>query len=211
MGLCTIDNTFNQASFSKPVWSLVRSIMDEFEDGNLKDQTLTAKSLFKRPEFKQQYLSCIQCLPDEFKAENLQKVLDRELTSKELKEKADDYRLKKSVQKAFCKISNTSWKRQRDDSLITRLDPFKCAISGKVVSDSFIAFFQGALQTERVDIAGSSLDVMNVRSCGAYLLEGNIFEMCCGDIRKVHSTFMGANLFIAHVQKVTLPSLYNII
>lgn len=182
--------------------------MDKFEEGELKDQTLTAKSLLSKPEFKQQYFSPIQCLPDSFKTEMLQKVLDEELSLPELKEKAAEYRSQKSIQKAFCKITNTSWeeaeRRFPNHTAANKLYPFASIVSTKKLPDSFIAYCQGALQSESLEAnaTGSSLDVFKVSGSAAYLLEGNILEMCCQDIRKVHSTFMGANLFIAHVQKV---------
>lgn len=77
--------------------------MDLYEEGNTKDQSLTAKQLVTKPVFRQQYFSCIQCLPDPFKMEVLQDVLDGDLSLSELKDKATAYRSIKEVQKAFCR------------------------------------------------------------------------------------------------------------
>ena len=99
----TVDNIFNQASFSKAVWELTTKIMDMFEEGELKNQCLSTKSLVTKPEFKQQYLSPIQCLPDDFKIEILQDAIEGELSLQQIKEKASDYRSQKSIERAFCR------------------------------------------------------------------------------------------------------------
>ncbi|XP_064397804.1 uncharacterized protein LOC135344519 [Halichondria panicea] len=103
MGRCTMENIFKQASFTKEVWALAVSVMNLYEEGELKDQTLSTKSLTTKPEFKQQNFSPIQCLPDEFKLEMLSKVSSSELSLAELKEEATSYRSRKSLQRAFCK------------------------------------------------------------------------------------------------------------
>ena len=72
-----MENIFKQASFTKEVWALAVSVMNLYEEGELKDQTLSTKSLTTKPEFKQQNFSPIQCLPDEFKLEMLSKVYKR--------------------------------------------------------------------------------------------------------------------------------------
>ena len=95
-----MDNIFNQASFKKNVWVRASVVMDLYEEGNTKDQSLTAKQLITKPEFRQQYLSCIQCLPDPFKMKD---VLDGDLSLSELKDKDSEYRSIKEVQKAFCR------------------------------------------------------------------------------------------------------------
>ena len=98
-----MDNVFNQASFKSDVWKLVSTIMDKFEEGELKDQTLSTKSLITKPEFRQQYLSPIQCLPEEFKLDVLQDVVDGDLSLAELREKAVNYRSMWTIERAFCK------------------------------------------------------------------------------------------------------------
>ena len=103
MGRCTMDNVFNQASFRSDVWKLVSTIMDKFEEGELKDQTLSTKALITKPEFRQQYLSPIQCLPEEFKLAVLQEVIDGDRSLAELREKAANYRSMRTIERAFCK------------------------------------------------------------------------------------------------------------
>ena len=98
-----MDNVFNQASFKQNVWQLVVTIMDLFEEGELKDQSLNTKALMTKPEFRQQYLSPIQCLPDAFKLEVLQQVVDGDLSLMELRDKAAEYRSLRTIERAFCK------------------------------------------------------------------------------------------------------------
>ena len=103
MGRCTMENVFNQASFSKEVWNLAVTVMDLFEEGDLKDQQLSSKSLLTKPEFKQQHFTPIQCLPDDFKVEVLTQVVEGEMSLVELKQKATEYCSAKALQRAFCK------------------------------------------------------------------------------------------------------------
>ena len=92
-------------NIKRNVWIKASDMYEEgnTEEGNTKDQSLTAKQLVTKPVFRQQYFSCIQCLPDPFKMEVLQDVLDGDLSLSELKDKATAYRSIKEVQKAFCR------------------------------------------------------------------------------------------------------------
>ena len=203
MGRCTMDNIFNQACFSRSVWKLASTVMEMFEQGELKDQSLNAKALITTPEFKQQYLTPIQCLLDEFKLETLQEVANGELSLAELREKAAEHCVMKSLERAFCKITNTTWEEAKrrfpEHTTFDRLQPFKCNFTAKKIPQCFQAYCQGALQSESLEQVQTSLDLYKYDGCGAYLVEGNILDMCCQDIRKVYRTFVGAYLFIANI------------
>ena len=204
-----MDNIFNQACFSKNVWSLANAVMDKFEEGDLKNHMLTAKSLITKPEFRQQFFSPGQCLPDPFKVEALQEVFDGDLSLSELKEKATEYRSHRASEKAFCKITNTTWEKAKrrypHHTKPERLAPFASIISKKLPV-SFVAFCQSALRSEESQCEANNLDVYKVDGCSAYLLQGDIFEVCCRDIREVYPTYMGTNLFIGRIQKIRTRS-----
>ena len=55
-------------------------VMDGFEDGRLKDQKLSRKQNISKPEFRQQYIQPIQCLPADFQLQKLQLVVDKKNT-----------------------------------------------------------------------------------------------------------------------------------
>lgn len=77
----------------KESWDLVVKIIDLFEAGELKHQKLMAKAkATSKPEFKQQYLQPIQCLPITFQVDILTKVLNTNISFKELKQQTADYR-----------------------------------------------------------------------------------------------------------------------
>ena len=86
MSRSQIDNILAQAAFPKESWDLVVKVIDLFEVGELKAK---AKAISK-PEFKQQYLQPIQCLPADFQ---IDKVLNTELSLKELKQEAANYQI----------------------------------------------------------------------------------------------------------------------
>ena len=86
-----MENIFNQACFTKEVWVLCIKIMDLFEEGQLKDQKLSTKSLVTKPEFKQHHFSSIQCLPSDFQIEIFGQVAEGELSLSEIKVRATKY------------------------------------------------------------------------------------------------------------------------
>ena len=102
------DNVYCQASFSKEAWTLTVKIIDLFEQGKI-DQKLSICQLTSKPDFKQQYLQPVQCLPDSFKLQILTSVAEKDMSFCELKKAASDYRAEQAVQKAFCKCTNTTW------------------------------------------------------------------------------------------------------
>lgn len=80
------ENIFTQAAFSAPVWEVALKVIELFEDGQLKAQRLTKKSLIiAKPEFKQHHFQCLHNIHPPFQQEILQKVADREITLEEMK------------------------------------------------------------------------------------------------------------------------------
>ena len=90
-----------QASFSKEAWALTVKIMDLFEQGKIKDQKLSICQLTSKPDFKQQYLQPVQCLPDSFKLQILTSVAEEDMSFSELKKAATDYRAEQASKRHF--------------------------------------------------------------------------------------------------------------
>ena len=110
MSRSQLDNIFAQASLNKNVWELVQEVFSMFENGNLKGQKLSTKrgEKIQAPEFKQQYLQPIQCLPKEFQLDVLTKVVNKEVGLKDMKSLASDYRKLEVIRKCFCRLTNTA-------------------------------------------------------------------------------------------------------
>ena len=84
--------------------------MNMYENGALKDQKLNKKHLTSTPEFKQHMLQPLHHLDPDFQAAVLQRVVDEELSLKELKEEATNFRALEAVRRAFIRCTNTqSW------------------------------------------------------------------------------------------------------
>ena len=82
-------------------------VIQLFEAGELKDQKLSRKgSQITIPEFKQQYLQPIQCLPVEFQVKMLTKVVNKEVSFKDLKAAAANFRKLELIKRSFCRLTN---------------------------------------------------------------------------------------------------------
>ena len=144
------NNTFAQAVFTKPVWQKAGKVMDLYERGELKGQRLSRKGLISKPEFKQQYFAAIQSLPQSFQLLCLAKVAKKEYSLEDLKKAAKEFRSMQTIQKAFCRCTNTvTWEEACDrfphftDSVRLRQ---LVGLSFKPIPEAFQAFCRAALQ-----------------------------------------------------------------
>ncbi|XP_064398061.1 uncharacterized protein LOC135344736 [Halichondria panicea] len=137
----------------------------------------------------------------------LSKVSSSELSLAELKEEATSYRSRKSLQRAFCKITTSStWceAKRRFPAFTTpeRLRTFHQICLTKTIPASFRSYCEAALKAEKsgsTDTVVPSADIYKFRHCKAYVVEGDAANMCCQDVRDVYPTFMGSNLFLADI------------
>ncbi len=81
--------------------------MTMYEDGALKDQKLNKKQLISAPEFKQHLLQPLHHLQAEFQASVLDKVINTEVSLKEMKDKAASFRALEAVKRAFVRCTNS--------------------------------------------------------------------------------------------------------
>ena len=66
--------------------------MNMYEDGDLKHQKLSKKQLTTVPEFKQHHMQPLHNLQVSFQSAILQRVIDKEISLKEMKDEADNFR-----------------------------------------------------------------------------------------------------------------------
>ena len=86
------ENIFCQAGFGLNVYKKMQTVMNMYEDGDLKDQKLSKKQLTTVPEFKQHQMQPLHNLQASFQSTILQRVIDKEISLKEMMEEADNFR-----------------------------------------------------------------------------------------------------------------------
>ena len=86
------ENIYCQAGFGLSVYRKMQTVMNMYEDGDLKDQKLSKKQLTTVPEFKQYQMQPLHNLQASFQSTVLQKVIDKEISLKEMKDEADNFR-----------------------------------------------------------------------------------------------------------------------
>lgn len=65
--------------------------MNMYGDGNLKDQKLSKKQLTTVPEFKQHQMQPLHNLQASFQSTILQRIINKEISLKEMKDEADNF------------------------------------------------------------------------------------------------------------------------
>ena len=92
------ENIFCQAGFVQNVYKKMQTVMNMYEDGDLKDQKLNKKQLTAVPEFKQHHMQLLHNLKDSFQSAILQRVIDKEISLKKMKDEADKFRALEGTQ-----------------------------------------------------------------------------------------------------------------
>ena len=72
----------------KEVYEKMQTVMNMYEDGAMKDQKLNKKHLIVVPEFKQHLLQPLHNLKPSLQSATLQRIIDREISLKEMKDEA---------------------------------------------------------------------------------------------------------------------------
>ena len=198
------NNTFAQAIFTNSVWQKAGKVMDLYERGELKGQRLSRKGLISKPEFKQQYFAPIQSLPQSFQLSCLAKVAKKEYSLEDLKKKAKEFRSMQTIQKAFCRCTNTvTWEEACDrfphftDS--ARLHQF-LGLTFKPIPEAFQAFCQAALQNESVTNETAGEYCLN--GSRAYVVQADSLLLSHTDLKKACPLYTGAHLVLAPIPKV---------
>lgn len=175
--------------------------MNMYEEGRVKGQKLSKKQLASCPEFKQQYLQPIQNLPSAFQIQVLSSMTGGEMSMMELRQAATRYRSLRSIEKAFCRYTNTSWPdAQRRFPMYTaeeHLNQFTHLNFTKGVLEAYTAFCQAALRSEASQAGDNSIDVYSFNRHKAFVLKGDIQTLTYSTLREAGVPFNGAHLFVA--------------
>ena len=95
------ENVFIQAAFEKRVWEVAVDVMNQYEQGQLKDQKLNRKHLLATPEFKQHLFQPLHHLAPDFQQSALKRVKDNDISLAEMKKQAADFRSLNTVKATF--------------------------------------------------------------------------------------------------------------
>lgn len=179
--------------------------MDLYENGALKDQKLNRKHLTSTPEFKQHLLQPLHHLDKDFQATVLQKLIDEELSLKEMKEEAVRFRALEAVRRAFMRCTNCqSWEdtSQKFPGFVVedRLTQFMKLDFRQCVPDTFKAYCQSALNSQ-IPTSGSVKIVEGVRVA---VVMGTLTTISAQELKEVDTAYSGAQLILASVPKVRL-------
>lgn len=179
--------------------------MDMYEDGALKDQKLQRKHLTSIPEFKQHLLQPLHNLNEDFQMNVLQKVVDEDMSLKELKEEAVKFRTLEAIRKAFVRCTSAlSWdeatKKYQAFTTEERLMQFMKLDFRHSVPDSFKAYCQSALTSEMPTFG----TVKMVEGSRVAVVKGTLSTVSAQDIKEVDPTYAGAQLILARVPQVCM-------
>ena len=158
--------------------------MDMYEDGALKDQKLNKKHLTSIPEFKQHLLQPIHHLNTDFQTDVLQKVIDEDLSLKELKAEAIKFRALQAIRQAFLRCTNLqtwedAFEKYQAFTSEDRLMQFMKLDFRHNIPDAFKAYCQGALNSE-VSTFGNVRVVEGVRVA---VVNGTLLSVSAQDLR----------------------------
>ena len=162
------------------------------------------KGLISKPEFKQQYFAPIQSIPQPFQLSCLAKVAEKEYSLEDLKKKAKEFRSMQTIQKAFCRCTNTvTWEEARDRSPhftdSARLHQF-LRVTFKPIPEAFQAFCQAALQNESVTNETTGEYCLN--DSRAYVVQADSLLLLHTDLKKACPLYTAAHLVLAPIPKV---------
>ena len=177
------ENIFTQAAFSPPVWEAALKVIELFEEGQLKAQRLTKKSLvIAKPEFKQHHMQCLHNIEPKIQQEILQKVADREITLDEMKKRATEFRIISNIQKAFTKCTNTTWeealRRFPWHTNQEKLKQFAGLNFVRNVPETFRTYCQAAIRGEN-----RSENQFSYEGCAASVHEFQLAELSINDLK----------------------------
>ena len=196
------DNIFTQASFAPPVWDVALKVIEQFEDGRLKAQRLTKKSLIiAKPEFKQHHLQCLHNLDPTFQQDILQKVADREITLDEMKKKATEFRTLGNIEKAFTKCTNTTWEEAQTrfpwHTSQEKLKQFAGLNFVKNIPETFRSYCEAAIRGETL-----SETLFSFEGCVASVHKLQLMELSVNDLKSACPSYSGVHLVLTTIPKV---------
>lgn len=188
----------------KSVYEIAQRVMDLYEDGDLKDQKLNKKSLTSAPEFKQHLLQPLHNLDASFQTSILQRVAEKEISLKEMKDEAVKFRSLENVRKAFVRCtSSKSW----DDAVTNfpaftskdRLMKFLNLDFKQSIPDAFRAYCQSALNLHMPTLNGVKTTSNGTRVA---VVCGPLKTLSAQKLKENDPAYTGAHLILATIPKV---------
>ena len=178
-----------------------------YELGSLKDQKLNKKHLQSTPEFKQHLLQPLHHLDIDFQDEILQKLIEEDISLKEMKNEAIHFRALEAIKRAFLRCTNcASWK----DACLnfpafteeTRFNQFTGLDLRHQIPEVFKTYCQSALNSQ----APSLGMVKTVNDARVPVVSGDFQSLSAQDIKDADSSYCGAQLIFTGLPEV---SIYN--
>ena len=198
------ENIFSQAAFAPLVWEKAVIVMEKFEDGKLKDQKLSKKSLISKPEFKQHHFQCLHNLAPSFQEQILQQVADCKITLEEMKKQSNNFRALENVKKVFARATttNSSWEEARVrfpwHTSEENFSQFLGLNFNKGVPDSFRSYIQAALKGEKHYEKNRHV----YQGSEAVVIELSINNITLAKVQQSYPSYSGSNLILTSIPKV---------
>ncbi len=175
-----------------------------YELGSLKDQKLNKKHLQSTPEFKQHLLQPLHHLDVDFQNEILQKLIEEEISLKEMKTEAIHFRSLEAVKRAFLRCTNSiSW-RDACSKFPTfteerRFNQFTTLDLRHGIPEAFKTYCQSALNYQ----APSHGMVKTVKDARVAILIGSFESLSAQDVKDVDPSYSGAQLIFTDLPEVS--------
>ena len=197
------ENIFTQAAFSQKVWKVAVSVMDMYEQGQIKDQRLNRKQLIATPEFRQHLMQPIHHLDPEFQHGILSEVVAGNKSLSEMKQDAVSFRQLETIKRAFVSCTKSgNW----DDACTTyplytqeeRLRKFITLDFRQTIPDTFRHYCQSAVTTS------SAGEYTTVQTNGTLvcIVEGEPLQITGQHLQSQCPGFSGAHLAVAAISEV---------
>ena len=195
------ENVFSQAAFAPLVWEKAVNVMEMFEDGKLKNQKLSKKSLISKPEFKQHHFQCLHNLSPSFQEQILQQVTDCKITLEEMKMQSNNFRALENIKKVFARATTTNSSREEARARFPwhtseeNISQFLGLNFKKGVPDSYI---QAALKGEKHYEQNRHI----YQGSEAVFIELSINNITLAKVQQLYPSYSGSNLIITSVLKI---------
>lgn len=183
------------------LWELYMKCFNKFESGDLKGQALSSKQLMSKPEVKQTQFQCLLPLDDDIQMDLLKKVISRELSLRELKQRCEREKKLTEVRRKFTHLTNSeSWSQARDNfpahTSESKLEQFLSLDFKKSTPQVFSSYCAGAVScASRGDVIDGIKDCTFVEVVNRDSIDFSAFK----DVG-------GGSLFIFYMENVRVDS-----
>ena len=202
------NNVFIQAAFEKRVWEIAVDVMNQYKQGQLKDQKLSRKHLLATPEFKQHLLQPLHHLEADFQQSVLKRVQDNELSLAEMKKEAAEFRSLTTIKATFLRLTSTNTWNDAEGKFptftsIKRLSQYMPLDFRHGIPEVFRLYCQAALDsTATAGASTSSAMKIDVNGVGVHLIEARFKTISAQYLKDKDSSYSGAHLMIYRIPTV---------